>query len=93
MIYTPTPRGALGNSHPETTPVLAQIQYAGITTTSVSDRGAAALFEMSTVVALPFGDLGATRHTGELPLISKQEKIIPTLDVRRIVPYVICSPV
>lgn len=46
---------------PGPTPVLVQFQIAGNRTTSVGDLGAAALFEMSEISALLFGDLGATR--------------------------------
>ena len=47
---------------PGDAPVLVQSQSAGNETTSVGDRGAAALYKMSNMSALPFGGLRATRH-------------------------------
>lgn len=48
------------DSTPEPIPILVQIEFAGVKTTSVSDRGAAALSKVLLVQAIPFGDLGAT---------------------------------
>lgn len=49
---------------PGDAPVLVQSQFAGNQTTSVGDRGAAALYEVLTMPAILFAVLGAIHQNG-----------------------------
>ena len=59
---------------PGDAPVLVQSQSAGNNTTSVGDRGAAVLDKMLKMSALPYGDLGATRHNPSICLEDRSSK-------------------
>jgi hypothetical protein len=88
MIYNTIPTKHTRMFTPGDAPVLVRSQFAGNDTTSVGDRGAAVLDEMTKMSALLFGDLGATRCNHYLPLRLKQQRIVTTLDARRTLPSV-----